>query len=243
MVRDDGTFDLSLQHPIPEPTTLCVRAPEHPWTFAPWDFPPDASARDVVLRPDPGKRVSISAALRDKPAKGWMTVEAFDGYQRHDETGQPLQSQYYGGHQSDNGTATILLPLRPMALRIRAEGSASGFVLIDPRQTDRLMVTLPREAKLVARIVNGPRIVGAKTVALFNPCQRLSWNALDTGTDGRIELEGLMPGDWHCVVDGHEFIVNLREGHTTETQFDLSLPPQQPAKPAQAAAMLRMWNL
>src|SRR5450432_1344005 len=123
MPRDDGTFFMSPSKVDNFPRTLCVRALGHPWSYLRHDFPPGCSGNNIVLRIEAGKKILVHAQLRDGPAKTWMMVEAFDGYQRRDDRKAAVHSEYYGGHQNDEGSATILLPLRPMALRVRADQS------------------------------------------------------------------------------------------------------------------------
>jgi hypothetical protein len=228
MLRDDGTFSMRPSHSDDRPRTLCVRAPGHPWTYLRHDFPPGASGKDIVLHLEPGKKILVHAQLQGGPAKTWMMVEAFDGYQRRDDHQAPVHSEYYGGHQSDEGSAYIMLPLRPMALRVRADNSASGCVIVDPREVDEVTIRLPKEGRLNVHVVSGSRELPQKTVWLFNPCQRLSWMGIETGTDARFDLEGLMPGQYRCFVDDHVFTVSVGEGATTEARFDLSDKSRSP---------------
>jgi hypothetical protein len=234
MLRDDGTFSMTPSVADDRPRTLCVRAPGHPWTYLRHDFPSGASGKNIVLRIEPGKKILVHAQLRDGPAKTWMMVEAFDGYQRRDDHDAPVHSEYFGGHQSDEGSAYITLPLRPMALRVRADQSASGYVIVDPRQIDELTIRLPKEGRLNVHVVNASRDLPQKTVWLFNPCQRLSWTGIETGTDARFNLEGLMPGQYRCFVDDHVFTVAVGEGNTTEARFDMSDKSQPPQSPQEA---------
>jgi hypothetical protein len=223
MVAVDGSFRLAAPPRLGQRSrTLCVRAPDRPWTFLRRDFQPDESARDIVLTPARGKRVTISASLRDEPGKGWMTAEAFDGYQRYDDRGKPCRSQYYGGRQSDDGTTSLLLPLRPMALRVRAAGSAFGCVVVDPRQVDHVVTTLPREARLAGRVVDGDRPVGNRALWLFNPCARLSAAAVETDNDGNFRLEGLVPGQYVCLVADQQFVIPLSRDQTTHAKLDIA---------------------
>lgn len=154
-----------------------------------------------------------------------MTAEAFDGYQRRDSEGAPVQSQYHGGRQSDSGTISLILPMRPMALRVRADGSASACVIVDPRETDQLIVQLPREAILQGRVINAGKPYGGRPVTLFNPRARLSLLAIETENDGSFELPGLMGGEYVVLIQGEQFSTQVRFGKTTEAVFDLSDKP------------------
>jgi hypothetical protein len=225
MVREDGTFSLTAPSRfLDSPRTLCVRAPGRPWTFLRHDFSPGESGKDIVLKCEPGKSVLVRAQLEGGPAKAWMSVEAFDGYQRRDRDGNPAQSQYHGGQKSDDGSASIMLPLRPMALRVRAEGSAAGCVIVDPRETDELIVHLPREARLKGSVVQGNRSLGMVKVIIFNPCGRLSMAAVQTGTDGSFEFPGLMAGTYMLEIEGQRFEATLQRGKTNSARYDLANP-------------------
>jgi hypothetical protein len=219
LVRADGSFSLRSQDHLDLAKTICVRAPGRPWTYLRHDFPPGQSGRDIVLRADEGKKVTVSARRQGGPEKSFVTVEAFDGYQRRDNEGKAVQSAYYGGHDSSDGTSWVMLPLRPMALRIRADGSANSFVMVDPREVDQLIVILPSEARVHARIIKSGQNFKFHTVWFFNPAARLSWGGVETNEEGVFELRGLMPGEYIFIVDGQNFSTVLKQGRTNDVSF------------------------
>jgi hypothetical protein len=221
LVRADGSFSLRSQDHLDLAKTICVRAPGRPWTYLRHDFPPGQSGRDIVLRAEEGKKVTVTARRQGGPEKSFVTVEAFDGYQRRDNDGKIVQSAYYGGRNSMDGTAWVMLPMRPMALRIRADGSANSFVMVDPREVDHLIVTLPSEARVRARIIKNGQNVKFHTVWFFNPAARLSWGGVETNDEGVFELRGLMPGEYIFMVDGQNFSSVLKQGRTNDVSFSV----------------------
>lgn len=215
LVRPDGTFAATSGRMLDQPKTLLVRPPGGPWTFLRHDFPVGQSGRDIELRPQPGKSILVRAQLQGGPERTWMTVEAFDGYQRRDDEGKPALSQFHGGRQSVEGRTPIILPLRPMALRVRADNSAAACVIIDPREVDEIVVKLPFESRLRAQIVKNGQFVPSKPIWIFNPLSRLTLNAAETDSQGFVQLGGLLPGPWVVMVDEERLSVVLKEGEAT----------------------------
>jgi hypothetical protein len=224
MVLEDGSFSMKPTENLDRPRTICVRAPGRPWTYLRHDFAAGQSGKDIVIPVDEGQTLTVSARINGGAAKTWMTLEAFDGYQRHDNEGKPVQSEYYGGKQSNDGTASIILPLRPMALRVRAEGSASACVIVDPREVDHLNVRLPTEARLKGRIIQDNKPQSFAPVWFFNPAARLSFGGVEADADGVFELSGLMPGEYYFIITGQQFTSTLRQGHTNDVTFTLTPP-------------------
>lgn len=221
MVRPDGSFSMTSQEHPDRMKTICVRVPGHPWTYLNHDFAPNESGRDIVFSVQDGKKITVTVQS-DEDQKGWMNLEAFDGYQRHDREGKPVQSEYYGGRDGTNGTASLILPLRPMALRISAASSANSYLLIDPRETDHLTLKLPREAILKGRVTNNGEPMPFKPVWYFNPAARLSWGAAETDAKGLLEVHGLMPGTYLFIIDAKQFTSTLKQGRTNDVTFNLT---------------------
>lgn len=222
VVRPDGSFAIKAQDHPERPKTICVRVPGRPWTYLNHDFAPNESGRDIVLRPQEGKKITVTATLDGSSEKKWMTLEAFDGHQRRDREGKPVMSEYYGGRDGNEGTATIILPLRPMALRVRVEGSANTCVMVDPREVDHLTVRLPREARMTARITKHGKPYTFRPVWFYNPTSRLSWGGVETDGKGDFELRGLMPGQYLFITEDGPFTSMLRQGRTNDVTFNLT---------------------
>lgn len=221
LVRPDGSFSLKAQDHPERPKTICVRVPGRPWTYLNHDFAPTESGRDIVLRAQEGKKITVTAMLDGSSERNWMTVEAFDGYQRRDREGKPVMSEYYGGRDGMEGTTAIILPLRPMALRIRAEGSANTCVMVDPREVDHLTVRLPREAKMKTHVTKEGKPYTFRPIWFFNPTSRLSWGGVETDGKGDFELSGLMPGSYVFMTETGQFTSTLKQGHTNDVSIDL----------------------
>lgn len=217
-VAPDGTFSLTDANYQDAGKALVVRGPDTPWTFFRFNFDPRQSATDIQIRPEVGKKVTLTISgenMRPQPDLGF---EVFPATTQRGDDGQPLRRQRLGQFKSGKKRQVdCVLPLHPVSILIGGKGFSRFYQTIDPREADHFHFVLQRGAtmKVVLRNQDGTPRPGVR-IRWVNPAAPLSISGGVTNEKGIMVRDGLAPGTFQVNAPGFPpQEVELRAGQET----------------------------
>lgn len=227
-VKPDGHFAVTTHAWPDQPKAVCVRAPGHPWTYLPHDFGPGESGRGIVLRPEDGRTITMTAAVHDSaPQRGYISVDVYDSFLSLGPFLAPLRQRYYGARFATDGVVTMVLPPRKVGVLVRADGCAPSYAILDPRESQRFHFRLAAAGSMHGTVTGRSGPIANAIVGMFNPNIPFSITAAQAEADGSFHIDGLTPGPYRCWVRGHGFDVIVREGEASDVKLDVSKPTPQ----------------
>lgn len=154
---EDGTFNVSSKVELNARKAICVRGPEAPWTFYPYDFAAHENGEGIVITLPERKKVTITAGEHEGEFLPKIAFERFTPGSAFslDGSGQELRRQQYGRYTSDpEGKIEIVFPAAPVALFLGAPDHAKSYKIIDPRTADHFHFILKKAGRMEITVLN-----------------------------------------------------------------------------------------
>jgi beta-lactamase regulating signal transducer with metallopeptidase domain len=227
-VAVDGTFSLTDSHYPEAPKALAVRGPDTPWTFLRYNFAPDESATDIVLKGAPPVRLRLTASGEDQEDLSSVNYEIFPAYAQYDDQGRVLRRQRLGSFNSgENKFVDALVPPGEIALFVRHDGFSAFYQIIDTRKADHVhFVLIPAGGMKISVVDRDGKPESGLRVQWANPAAPLSLSGSATGADGVLRQGNLTPGTIELNVDGFApKEITVDEGQVTELHLQEGVDP------------------
>lgn len=227
-VERDGTFSLTDSHYLEAPKAIVVRGPGIPWTFLRYNFGPDESATDIVLRPAPARTIRLTVGGPDGKDLPHASFELFPAHAEYDDQGRALRRQRLGEFSGGEATfVQIAAPAGEVAVFAHHAGYAGYYHVIDTRQADRFHFVLQQAGSMKISVVdgNGQPKAGIP-VRWINPAAPLSISGSATNAQGSLSQGDLTPGTFVLNVAGFApRQIKVLENSETEAIFREGIDP------------------
>jgi hypothetical protein len=222
-LAEDGTFSVTSKYEPGVAKAICVRGPDAPWTFYPYDFKAWENGEGLVITLPERRRVTITAG----PAEGQffekIAFERFTPGTAFGIDGEELRRQQYGRYTSDDkGRIEIVFPAAPIALFLGSPGQAKSYKFIDPREADHFHFILNPAGFMDITVLNpdGTPAKG-KQVNWQNPAAPLSLHRGTTDDKGKLLAKDLTPGKFGISCESESQQIEVKPGETTPVNFKL----------------------
>ncbi|HEX8372370.1 MAG TPA: hypothetical protein VF585_06300 [Chthoniobacterales bacterium] len=219
-VAEDGTFTIeSAKYPDAR-KAICVRGPEAPWTFFPYDFAAKEAASNIIIRIPERRVITVTVGSTEEERLEGLKVEPFiDGAVDHQ--GKPLRRQRLGYHEGRDAAVRLVVGAMPIALYVQCTGKATRYQLIDPTAADHFHFLLTTGGQLEISVRADGTPAANHPVQWINPAAPLSYGRANTDASGNLVVRNVVPGEFSITVNGVEQKIVVGAGEPTKVVFDV----------------------